>query len=88
MIIKILKDIGLLSLVIVALGAVGIAISSYIPWVYFTYFFAIMRNTTEILDVILNMTAVWAAFGLTLLLETFLWGFKGAMVVIYWFKKY
>jgi hypothetical protein len=82
-----LKSIMLISAVIAGLGVLGAFINSYIPWIYLTYTFGIMRKLVSMLDFLVDTNTLFALFGVWLGIFGALWTFKGIMFVIKWFKK-
>jgi len=86
--INILKQVGLISLTITAMGTVGVVLNNFIPWVWLTNFFIIMRHLLPLIDFMFDTTTLLTLLGIMLTVQIALWAWKGSNLVIDWFKKY
>lgn len=85
--IKLLKDIGLLSLAIIALGLVGAALNALIPWIWLTYFFVIIRTSAELFGFMIDLPTLYTTTGLLLTAYGFYWVWRASFLVIKWYKN-
>lgn len=86
MIIKILKDIGLIALIIGILAVIGASIDNLIPWIWLTHFFTIVRSTAILFDVIIDLNALWVTTGIILSAWALYWAWFACWTVYSWYK--
>jgi len=88
--IKILKDIGLLSLYLLILTALGLSIDYFIVTYnllgWLTSLFSIAKFFTKSIAFMWDTTTMWRVVGLVMSLEIVWWGYLAAVGVIKWFK--
>jgi len=87
MIIKLLKDVGLIALAITILGVIGASINSMIPWGWLTYGFVILRTTAELFDVIIDLDVLYQTTGLIITAWVLYWVWYASYLVIKWYKQ-
>jgi len=86
-IIRILKDNALIVIAILAVVALGTVVMNLIPWIWLTYFFAIIRSTAELFGWGIDLPTIWTITRLSLLAGTAWLTFMGVMTLVGWFKK-
>lgn len=84
--IKIFKNIGILSLIIAGLGILGTTINRIIPWQWLTNFFIIIRNLLKSIDFIIDTNTLIVLIGSSLSITIAYWTYKGTMFVISKFR--
>lgn len=84
--IKIFKNIGILSLIIAGLTLLGSIVNSIIPWQWLTNFFVIIRNLLESIDFLVATDTLITLVTLSLIMTGAYWTFKGTIFVISKFK--
>jgi len=87
MIIKILKQVGLLGLIIGALLILGTAINAIIPWSWLTNLFIIIRKTTIIFDFMWDMDTLFTLVAISLSIQVALWLYRATVVVVNFFNE-
>jgi len=83
---KIIKNIGLLTLTVGFLGILGAVINAYVPWIWLTDFFVIIRHCLTMVDFFWDTTTTIALMSISLTIVGALWTYRGVMVVVQWFK--
>lgn len=84
--IKILKNVGLIGLIIGGLSVLGNVINSIIPWGWLTNFFIIIRNLLALIDYFIDTNTLITLIGLRLSIEIAYWSYKAIIWVVSFFK--
>lgn len=87
MLVIILRDIGLISLFIILLTALGVGINAVVPWIWLTNMFSIIKFFSSQIDFLWDTTTMWTITGLIFGIEIIKWSFKAGITVIKWFKN-
>lgn len=86
-IIKILKDIGLITALILALGFLGTTINDLIQWGWLIDFFSIIKNVLKNIDFIIDTNTLTTLIGLSLYITIGYWTFRATLIIIHWFRN-
>lgn len=84
--INIVKQIALVSLVVLILTLLGAVIDAIIPWSWLTYFFTIIRNGVGIIDFMWDTDTMFTLIALSLSIVISVWAFKAGLLAISYFK--
>lgn len=86
MIIKIIKDIALLGIAIIAIGALSVLTESLIPWSWLTNFFIIIRHLLDFFNFLLDMDTLTTIIenSFRIMVEFYL--LYGTIIIIKWFR--
>lgn len=85
-IIKILKQIGLIGLVIGGLGTLGFTINNIVPWSYLAVIFALFRRTILVIDFMWDTTATIQFLGWSITIWGAAWLFRATLAVYKWLR--
>lgn len=85
--IKLLRDIALISIVIVILAALGNVIDEFLPWSALTNFFVILRHFSSIFNFMWDMDTTFVLVGYMLLIEVAVWAFRAGLTVVNYFRS-
>jgi len=61
--VKILKEVGLISVITSAFYVIGNVINDYIPWDILTYFFVIIRRLAALFSMFYDIDTLWTLVG-------------------------
>lgn len=88
--IKILKDIGLLTLFLSIITGLGYALNSLIDsynlFGWLTELFSLMKYFSSSIDFMWNTAVMWQVIGYILAIEILWWGYLASVAIIKWFK--
>lgn len=86
---KLLKDIGLLPLIITAMMVLGLVINNLTSglWIYLTYLFIIIRQSANLFAFMIDLSVLWTTTGIILSAWSAYWIFDGSMWLIKYFRK-
>jgi len=86
--IKLLKQVGFIPLIMIALVAVGFTINSLIGSniIYLTYFFALLRDVIMLFDFMIDTTTLMTLVGLSFSLIVGYQVYKITLFVLKYFK--
>lgn len=85
-IIKILTNIGLIGILLLALGVFGTQINDLIQWDWLINFFVIIRKLLMSIDFIIDTNTLIKLIGISLYLTVAYWILKATTFVIEWFR--
>lgn len=85
-IIKILTNIGLIGILLLALGVFGTQINNIIQWDWLINFFVIVRSLLKSIDFIIDTNTLITLIGISLYLTVAYWILKATTFVIEWFR--
>jgi len=80
--INILKQIALVSVVLLILFGLGTTVNAIIPWIWLTHFFTILRSTMGMFDFIWDIDTLFTLVGLVFAVEIAYWAFRGSMTAV------
>lgn len=85
---KIIRDIGLLAIVIIALGIFGNAVNAWLPFIYVTYAFTIVRNIMGLIGFTVDLPTFYIVIGWILSLYIALWLLRASFAMVKWFREH
>jgi len=85
--INLLKNIGIVGMMLTALSGIGIVINQLVPWGWLTKFFIILRYFGNLFDWGWDMTTTWTVVGITFSIQIALWAFKATVAAVNYFKN-
>jgi len=80
--INILKNIGLVGVVILILTALGTAINAIVPWAWLTDFFTLLRHLTDLIDFTWDTSTMWTIVGLSMTIFVAEWVFRAGITAV------
>lgn len=83
--INILKRIGLLAAILLALRALGYVVDTLVPWQYLTDFFSLLKVVIAPFDFLIDTTTLFLILSLVLLFYVAFWVYKATLWVIHFF---
>lgn len=75
------KQLGLVALVFAGLYALGVVINTYVPWIWLTYFFALLRSVVRPVNFIWDTSALFDVLGVAFSLLLGVWVYRGVIAV-------
>lgn len=87
-ILNFLKQNSLILLTITGLSILGMATNNLIPWQYLTYFFVIFRNLLKLIDFIIPTDHLIILMGISILVMSALWSYRGYIWIVDWFRNH
>lgn len=86
-IVKILKQIALISVIIGGLTVLGVGINALIPWNWLTILFALARRTVMIFDFMNDTDTLWIVLGRFFQIMILVYVYIGVKIAVKWFKN-
>lgn len=88
-VVKILKNIALISIVILMLSGLGTLINNAIGigWDYLTDFFSIIKRTVNIIDFMWDTDTLWLLIGINLTIQIILVSYDATITIINRFSR-
>jgi len=85
--INILKNIGIVGVMMAALSVLGLAINQLVPWSWLTNFFVIIRYFSILFDWIWDVPTMYVLLTIAFSLQITVWGFKASIAAVNYFKN-
>jgi len=85
-ILKILKNVAILSIIITGLVTLGVITNTYIPWHWLTDLFGIFKFFLGLIDFTFDTTSLFIIYGINLIWDNAEWIWQGTLTIISWFK--
>lgn len=88
-IIKILKNIALITIIVLMLSGLGTLINNAIGigWNYLIDFFSIIKRAVNIIDFMWDTTTLWTLVGIQLLIQVILITYEATLTIINRFSR-
>jgi len=86
-ILKIIKNIALITGILAILITLGVKINALIPWQYLTYIFVILRKTGEIFNFMFDIPTLLKVIPIMMTLGILYWGWVGGLIIWKWLIK-
>lgn len=78
----ILKKLVILAAIITALIILGNAIANYLPWIWLTYFFVIIRHLANLFGFLYDLPTMWTLVGWSYILLGIYYVFNASIIII------
>lgn len=81
-IINLSKKIALIGVVTAGLIVLGNVLADYLPWIWLTYFFVIIRHLAGLFSFLYDLQTLWTLVGWSYILLGAYWIFRGVLIII------
>jgi len=86
---KIVKDISIISAIIAAMLIIGATLNALMAdlWIYLTYLFIIVRTSAGLFGFMIDLPTLWTTTGIVLSAWAAYWVFDISMIIAKYFRK-